>query len=334
MAVDVMEEQAYDPIRAVASLSPASLLCPAGAMRVLGGGCIGVVFLEEETGNVVKVMIEDFAKKEYDIFCAFADAGIAPRPIDICGPCVMPAGPLFSIRMEAVTHTLQGVLNARAPRGPRHGLTPLDEDCAQRIGSAVVVALQRMLDRGLVHGDFHLENIGLKNPYAQPLAQVIDFGRSASTAGFNDERQTRESFYAGHEYDVFRLIEELIASFENLQYEVSSTAKECEKELRELKRTKEVGAPDAEHQLHHSRQIAGLQAYLSDEPKALEQAEVAYNVVLGAVVGYACAKLDLSFDGTPSVGNRRMRQAASKRQRACFHGYFKSDLFWGGTTAN
>lgn len=46
-----MEEHAFDPVRAVASLSPSSLLCPTGALRVLGSGFIGIVFLEEdETG--------------------------------------------------------------------------------------------------------------------------------------------------------------------------------------------------------------------------------------------------------------------------------------------
>lgn len=43
-----MEEHAFDPVRAVASLSPSSLLCPTGALRVLGSGFIGIVFLEEE----------------------------------------------------------------------------------------------------------------------------------------------------------------------------------------------------------------------------------------------------------------------------------------------
>lgn len=42
-----MEEHAFDPVRAVASLSPSSLLCPTGALRVLGSGFIGIVFLEE-----------------------------------------------------------------------------------------------------------------------------------------------------------------------------------------------------------------------------------------------------------------------------------------------
>lgn len=45
-----MEEHAFDPVRAVASLSPSSLLCPTGALRVLGSGFIGIVFLEEDEG--------------------------------------------------------------------------------------------------------------------------------------------------------------------------------------------------------------------------------------------------------------------------------------------
>ena len=46
-----MEEHAFDPVRAVASLSPSSLLCPTGALRVLGSGFIGIVFLEEADGD-------------------------------------------------------------------------------------------------------------------------------------------------------------------------------------------------------------------------------------------------------------------------------------------
>ena len=46
-----MEENAFDPVRAVASLSPSSLLCPSGALRVLGSGFIGIVFLEEDTSE-------------------------------------------------------------------------------------------------------------------------------------------------------------------------------------------------------------------------------------------------------------------------------------------
>ena len=51
-----MEEHSFDPVRAVASLSPASLLCPSGALRVLGSGFIGVVFLEEEGLGAVSWM--------------------------------------------------------------------------------------------------------------------------------------------------------------------------------------------------------------------------------------------------------------------------------------
>ena len=75
LALDIMEEQGFDPVRAIASLSPESWLAPEGATRLLGKGYSGVVFLEEKTGVVVKVMLEDFAESEYKIFCDFADAG-------------------------------------------------------------------------------------------------------------------------------------------------------------------------------------------------------------------------------------------------------------------
>ncbi|CAE7211365.1 unnamed protein product [Symbiodinium sp. CCMP2456] len=67
----VAEEHAFDPVRAVAALSPSSILCPTG-LRVLGSGFIGTAFLEEETGEVAKVMLDDFAQK-----------GVRPLP-DIC----------------------------------------------------------------------------------------------------------------------------------------------------------------------------------------------------------------------------------------------------------
>jgi len=336
MAMDVMEEHAFDPVRAVASLSPASMLCPATAMRVLGGGCIGAVFLEELTGTAVKVIIEDNAPEEYKVFCAFADAGIAPRPIALDGPRVVPSGNLYCIRMEAVTHTLQGVMADTALRGPRRGLSPPNDEVARRLGTAVVTALSQMWDRGLVHGDLHLENIGLTDPDAQPTVQIINFGRSCSSAGLQ-EGQSRDAFRAGHEYDVFRFITELCTSFDKLETDAASTKKErekdlreckaVEKEMREAKRGKEVGCV---HVMHQSRQVAGLQAFLTDEPRALEQAECAYNIVLGAVLRYAGAKFNFNdFAGSPSVKNRKMRQAAGKRQKAGYTTYFASTLYWG-----
>ncbi|CAE8618371.1 unnamed protein product [Polarella glacialis] len=325
MAVDVMEEQGYDPVRAVASLAPAALLCPAGAMRVLGSGCIGVVFLEEQSGTVVKVMLEDFAKKEYDLFCSFANAGLSPRPISFAGPSVVPGGNLFSITMEAVAHTLHDVLWRKGPKGPRQGLCPPSDITARKLGSMLVETLRRMWDGGLVHGDLHLKNVGLKDE-AQPSILLLDFGRSSSSAGW-EEARCREAFRAGHEYDVFRLLEELCNSYDELRFESEANVKECAKEMRELKRTREAGHD--EHQLHQARQIAGLQDYVVEEPKALAQAEVSFSAILGQVARYACTKFDLPVDGMPSVRNRRMRQAAMRQQRASYAIYFKSDLFWG-----
>jgi len=329
-AADVMEEQGYDPVRAIASLAPGSLLCPTSAMRVLGSGEIGIVFLEERTGNVVKAMLEDFAKQEYDNFCLFANVGLAPRPIALIGPQEVPGGSLFSIRMEAITHTLHDVLQERGPSGQRRGLHPPSEQAAQRIGDAIVSALQRMWDHGLVHGDLHLENVAIKDPTAQPLAQVIDFGRSAQNRAPLGSGAAG-ALRAGHEYDVFRLLVELCDSFEELQEGVDKELKDCEKELRELRSTRESAKDSGTAwQMHCTRQMVGLQAYVADEPKSLEQVEKTYDTVVAAVANYASTKLDFTFDGNPSVRNKRMRQAAAKRQNLSFKGYFKSDLFWAG----
>ncbi|CAJ1450738.1 unnamed protein product [Effrenium voratum] len=329
MAVDVMEEHSFDPVRAVASLSPASLLCPSGALRVLGSGFIGVVFLEEETGEVAKVMLDDFAKKEYELCRAFASANLAPAPLSLSGPCSVPGGDLYCIRMERISLTLHGLLNAKTWRGLRHGLAPPEEPHARRIAGAIVASLQRMYDSGLVHGDLHLHNIGVKDADTSPTVQFIDFGRSASKSFCKGP--CAEAFRAGHEYDVCRFIGELFQAFDELQYEFEETMQECQKELKELRKSKETDAPVTDWQLHHARQLAGLQAFVDEEPKGLAKAELAYSTLLAAVLYYATVKLDLSdgFGSTASVRNRRLRQACKKREAACHKVYFKSELFWG-----
>lgn len=185
-----------------------------------------------------------------------------------------------------------------------------------------------MLDRGLVHGDLHLQNVALKDLASVPLVQLLDFGRSANAAAVRAGQVG--ALRAGHEYDVFRLIREICNSYEELHDATTEGLKNCEKEVRELRRMRDVVAGDAKAEGHHSRQIAGLQAYLQDEPMALEQVEVAYNAVLASVTQYACLKLDLVFDGLAFVRNRKMKQAASKREKSVYAGYFKSDLFWDG----
>ena len=66
----------------------------------------------KETGEVVKVMLDDFAKKEYDLCQIFSQAGLAPAPLSLDGPCSVPGGDLYCIRMEAISHTLHGLLSA------------------------------------------------------------------------------------------------------------------------------------------------------------------------------------------------------------------------------
>lgn len=335
MALDVLEEQGFDPVRAVASLAPDSMLCPSTAMRVLGSGAIGVAFLEEDTEVVAKVMLEDFAGQEFRVFNAFAKRGLAPTPKELIGPHKVPAGPLYCIKMEKVSATLDKVLLKKVPRGPRHGLDPPSLETAQKLGAAVAAGLKGMSKWGLVHGDLHLENIGLKDMDSQCTVQLIDFGRAATCAGLQVD--PGDSLVAGHEYDVFRLIRELIDSFDEVLQDHRDYIKECEKEVRELKQGREqvaAGASASTSQLHHARMLNGLQAWLAEEPKAMEQLEKVYNIILSAVVKYSKDTFDTKYDGMPTVRNRKVRRVANSREGAAFKCYFKSDLFWGGETAD
>jgi serine/threonine protein kinase len=228
-------------------------------------------------------MLEDFAEGEYKIFCDFADAGLAVKPISLFGPVAVPGGSIWSIHMEPITHTLASVLNDTCLKGARFGLSPAPQAATRRIAEAIVKGLQRMWENGLVHGDLHLSNLALKDAHVQPLVQFLDFGRSARNVRAS-QSATAESMRAGHEYS---------------------------------------------SQLHGARQIAQLQAYLAEEPKALDQAEAGYNIVLASILRYAQGHLDMAYDGEACVSNRRLRQAVNKRLQNCFKGYFKSNLFWG-----
>jgi hypothetical protein len=64
----------------------------------------------QETGEVVKVMLDDFAQKEYELCRVFAQAQLAPAPVSLNGPCSVPGGDLYCIRMEPITQTLHGLL--------------------------------------------------------------------------------------------------------------------------------------------------------------------------------------------------------------------------------
>ncbi|CAE7518299.1 unnamed protein product, partial [Symbiodinium pilosum] len=131
---------------------------------------------------------------------------------------------------------------AKGCRGLRHGLAPPEAATARRIGSAMVKAFQDMFDAGLVHGDLHLHNAGLKDMDSTPAVQLIDFGRSASKAACTG-KPCGEAFRAGHEYDVCRFVVELCQAFDALQYDFEEMIQECQKELKELKKTKEAAAP-------------------------------------------------------------------------------------------
>jgi len=331
LALEAIKEQGYDPFRAIAALSPSSLLCPTSAMRLLGSGFGGVVFLEEETGTVVKVLLDEFAPKEYDIFQAFAKVGLAPRPFELRGPTVVPGGELHSIRMEQIPHSLYGVLSAKMHKGPRQGFNPPTEEVAARMGERLTTVLQTMWDQGLVHGDLHLENIGLQEREAEKPFQLLDFGRSASSAGW-DEVRGKYAFLAGHEYDVFRLVSEMCNSFEELEEEFVGSKKECQKEIRDLqseKKERSWSKTSWEYQLHHERQVVGLQSFVAEEPKAWEGLEKAYTTIIQAVIKYANTKFDVPYDSVPNVRSKHMRAESRRREKASFGIYFKSDLFWG-----
>lgn len=298
-------------------------------MRLLGSGFGGIVFLEEETGVVVKVMLDEFAPKEYDIFKTFANVGLAPKPLELQGPCVVPGGELHCIRMEQIPHSLYGVLSAKQQKGPRHGFSPPSKEVAERMGLKLVDILSTMWDNGLVHGDLHLENIGLQEREAEQPLLLLDFGRSATSAGLSEVY--RYAFLAGHEYDVFRLVKETCDSFDEFEEEIAATRKSCEKEIRDLKnekKDKKWEKSQQEYQLHHERQIVGLQAFLAEESKTLEDLEIAYTAIVTAIIKYANTKFDLPCEeGT--VRNKRMRKEASRREKEAYALYFKSDLFWG-----
>ena len=65
-------------------------------------------------------MLDDFAKKEYDLCRIFAEAGLGPSPLSLEGPCCVPGGELYCIRMEPISHTLHGLLCVTRSRSKRN----------------------------------------------------------------------------------------------------------------------------------------------------------------------------------------------------------------------
>eukprot|EP00443_Scrippsiella_acuminata_P008718 CAMPEP_0115363626 /NCGR_PEP_ID=MMETSP0270-20121206/103341_1 /TAXON_ID=71861 /ORGANISM="Scrippsiella trochoidea, Strain CCMP3099" /LENGTH=504 /DNA_ID=CAMNT_0002786281 /DNA_START=434 /DNA_END=1944 /DNA_ORIENTATION=+ len=273
LGVEVMEEQGYDPIRAVASLSPASMQCPTSAMRVLGSGAIGVVFLVEETGTVVKVMLEDFANKEYEVFCACADAGLAVRPMGLHGPQIVQA--LQQMFDAGLVH---GDLHLKNIAVKNHDTQPLVQLIDFGRSARSIAAAQSGAVEALRAGHEY-DTFRLLTELCQSYDEVHSEKNTELRACEKDAREIRRGCQMAAKLSEWATQGELPQMLPNVQ-----RTKECEPEV-------------LQSQLHKARQIAGLQAYVADEFSAMEQLESAYNTILIAVAQYAHTKLDLTFDG-------------------------------------
>eukprot|EP00927_Polykrikos_kofoidii_P002271 TRINITY_DN10876_c0_g2_i1.p1 TRINITY_DN10876_c0_g2~~TRINITY_DN10876_c0_g2_i1.p1 ORF type:complete len:459 (+),score=55.98 TRINITY_DN10876_c0_g2_i1:79-1377(+) len=328
MAVEAMERYSYDPINTVTALSSAMLLSPVRLQRVLGSGCNGTVFLEE-TGDVVKVTLDEDAPDEYRHLATFNAVGLAPRPVALLGPRLKFGGSLYNLRMEAVENTLREVLRvdpcATGFGGSTPSRSPLEvENDAQELGVALVGILRRMARAGLVHGDLHLGNVGLKGRGCQRQLLLLDFGRSANAMERGGLEACADALRAGHEYDVFNLVVELCYSFEGLLRELTADTAGLLRRQRRLVRPSGTAAVEPRVQ-----QITALQRQLEEKQGKVARIEAVHDAVLAAVLEYASFSCDWCFAGAPSVRNKVMRQSAEKRMQRAYATYFDSYLYWG-----
>mmetsp|Transcript_89474 Transcript_89474/g.164018 ORF Transcript_89474/g.164018 Transcript_89474/m.164018 type:complete len:427 (+) Transcript_89474:111-1391(+) len=329
-AVVALQEHAYDPVCTIASVSRACVLEPRVVTRVLGSGEHGTVFMDEE-GNVVKVMFDDEAPDEFWNQRQFADAGLAPRPLALCGPQMVCCGHLYNIRMEAIDCTLCDLLWAEAPSA-RPGRSLPDDAFARKLGQGLVAIFQRMWERGLVHGDLHTENVGLKEiAGAEPNILLIDFSRSASLSKrvkkTYSEASKEEDFKGGHEFDVFNLIQELCTSFEGLKFETTKYTKELRQGIRALKRRKAGPRPRVAGSA--TATVTTLERDLAWRCDALDRSQKLHDIIICEIVRYAVAKCNMRFDGPLSMSNQQMLDENSKRLDASYAKYFASTLYWG-----
>lgn len=329
-AVMALQEHAYDPVCTIASVSRACILEPRVVTRVLGSGEHGTVFMDEE-GNVVKVMFDDEAPDEFENQRQFANAGLAPRPLALCGPQMVCCGHLYNIRMEAVDCTLCDLLWAEAPSA-RPGRSIPDDVLARKLGQGLVTIFQRMWKCGLVHGDLHTENVGLKEiAGAEPTILLIDFSRSASMSKrvkkSYSEAAKEEDFQGGHEFDVFNLIQELCQSFEGLKFEAKKDMKELQQAIRVMKRRKAAAKPRVAGT--SATAVTKLECDLAWKCDAIDRAWRATDIIVGEVVGYAVSKCRFHFDGPVSMKNPQMLNKVSERLDASYAKYFASTLYWG-----
>jgi len=289
-------------------------------------------FFDPSSKTCLKVMLDDNGPHEYEIQHEFAEAGLAPRPISLQGPYEVPNpeyGGLYVMRMEVIDKTLQGILANQAPCGPYSGLDAPDKITAESLGKKLVAVLTQLRDRALVHGDLHMDNIGVRGSGVDAAVMVIDFSRSC-TPPAPDRALHKTALDDGHAYDVFRLLVEMFDSFEELETEHTQYVKEPQKELRALEKKSGGDHPAIEHEMHQIRQIASLRAYIAEQRSALEKTEQAYNSVLAAIVRYASVKCSFTIDGALTMRNRKLRQSSNKRCKDSYKAYFNSPLYWLG----
>eukprot|EP00927_Polykrikos_kofoidii_P002270 TRINITY_DN10876_c0_g1_i1.p1 TRINITY_DN10876_c0_g1~~TRINITY_DN10876_c0_g1_i1.p1 ORF type:complete len:477 (+),score=63.48 TRINITY_DN10876_c0_g1_i1:128-1432(+) len=330
LAVEVMERYSYDPINTVRALSSTMLLSPVRLQRVLGSGCNGTVFLED-TGDVVKVTLDEDAPDEFRHLTAFHAVGLAPRPIALLGPRLKFGGSLYNLRMEAVDTTLGEVLRSDwRSGGAISSSSSLEaEKEAQVLGTSLAGVLARMASAGLVHGDLHLGNVGLKGRGDQRQLLLLDFGRSANAAQRGGVEACADALRAGHEYDVFNVIVELCSSFGELLPELNAETADLEGRLRRLVRPSDTARANCTLQVQRLEQIGSLQKRLAEQQGLGARAEALHDAVLAAFLEYASFSCDWSFAGPPSVRNTVMRQSAEKRMQRAYSLYFQSYLYWG-----
>ena len=234
------------------------------------------------------------------------------------------SGNVYNIHMEAVNCTLKDLLWAESPS--MRGATRLTTAAPQHLQAALVAGLARMRARGLVHGDLHMGNIGVRGSGESAEILLIDFGQAAAVEGLPNPDVHTEALRTGHEYDVMNLLNKLFESFEELNDEIADDRQKCKRRLVRLERRIEPGIVSEDHRLQEINQV---RAYLAQDAAAHARTKAWHDGLIQAVAKYVRLISDWRFDGLPTVRNRSMRSAVAKRLRTRHADYFESDLYWG-----